>query len=109
MGLAGVKSDCTEKEGLARRASKSSHGLVFEDDALIADTFAIRLGWRLMVWMALSQCQCLRIIAQVWLTDSENDHNSIGIVELKIHRAETLARYQARFPVLAQRTTNCSY
>ena len=40
VGLAGVKSDCTEKEGLARRASKSSFGLAFVDDARIADTLA---------------------------------------------------------------------
>ena len=111
--LAGVKRDCTEKEGLARRVSKSSLGLVFEDEARVAGTFAIGLGWRLMIWMALSQCQCLRIIARVSLTNtdltlqSEAVHNSIGIVKLKIRRAETLALYEV--PILAQWTTNCSY
>ena len=74
VGLAGVKSDCTEKEGLARRVSKSSLGWVFKDEARFAGTFVIGLGWRLMVWMALSQCQCLRIIAQVSLT---NTHSSL--------------------------------
>ena len=38
VGFAGVKRDCTEKEGLARRVSKSSLGLVFEDDARFVDT-----------------------------------------------------------------------
>ena len=71
VGLAGVKRDCTEKEGLARRASKSSLGLVFEDEVRVADRFAIGLGWRLMGWMARSQCQCLRIMV-FWVTDSDD-------------------------------------
>ena len=111
VGLAGVKSECTEKDGWARRVSKSSLGLVFEDEARFVDTFANGLGWRLMVWMALSQCQCLRVIAQVSLTNthlslqSEDVHNSVGILEFEIHRAEILALYQG-FRLLRNRERN---
>lgn len=55
----GVKSDFTDHEGLARRASRSPEGLVVEESVRIANA----LDCNLLERMFLSQCR--EIIAQV--------------------------------------------
>lgn len=43
-GSAGVKSDFRDQEGMARRASRSSEGLVVEESVRTADALAFGIG-----------------------------------------------------------------
>lgn len=54
--LAGVKSDFTDQEGLARRASRSSEGLVLEDSVRVVDAFVVWISCNLADRMVLRQC-----------------------------------------------------
>lgn len=54
-----VKSDFTDQEGLARRASMSSEGFVVEERVRIVDALAVWSGWILRVRRVLSQCLCV--------------------------------------------------
>lgn len=78
----GVKSDFTDQEGLARRASRSSEGLVIEESVRIANA----LDCTLLERMFLSQCR--EFIAQVSLSWSLVAMRNVH--ELKICRAEVL-------------------
>ena len=55
-GSAGAKSEFTDQDGLARRASKSSKGLVVEESVRIAGALAVWINCSLLVRAALSQC-----------------------------------------------------
>lgn len=55
-GSAGAKSDFTDQEGLARRASKSSVGLVVEESVRVLDALALWNGLKLLARTVLSQC-----------------------------------------------------
>ena len=63
--FAEVKSDFTDQEGLARRASRSSGGLVVEESVRIADALAVWIGCILLVRRVLRHCLCA--MAQVSL------------------------------------------
>lgn len=55
-GLAGIKSDFTDQEGLARRASKSSEGLMVEESVRVPDALVLWNWLKLLARTVLSQC-----------------------------------------------------
>lgn len=67
-GFAGEKSDFSDEEGLARKASRSSEGLVVEESVLLQYTLAVRSGCGLLARTLLRQC--LGTIAQIVFEDA---------------------------------------
>lgn len=78
--LAGVKSDFTDQEGLARRASRSSEGLVLEDSVRVVDAFVIWISCNLADRMVLRLC--LGNITRVLLRDEVPVRNVCRLLEI---------------------------